>query len=309
MESKFFIATKLSDYVTAIDGMGTERAFLIKGTERALLIDGLTGIGSLKSFVRELTELPVSLALTHGHIDHAGAAYEYKECFMHPDDIALMYTPHHSCIQDRYDFVASANPHAAKQYMPSIEDVIPPCPVKTYPIYDGDVFDLGGVTIRAIHVPGHTSGSIVYLDPASRTIFSGDACNGNTLLCLDGSTTIQEYYQSLQYFKTWQPAFDVMYGGHDPRPIPNTIIDDALQLCEEIMARTDEKVPTAFCGDPAYLGLKRGDNGLPLRGGYADIMYKESMIFQREKLTIQGKPLTWRNQVLQNKELVVMQNS
>lgn len=296
MENKFFIAAKLSDYVTAIDGMGTERAYLIEGSERALLIDGLTGIGSLKSFVRELTELPVCLTLTHGHIDHAGAVYEYGECFMHPDDIALMYTPHHSSVQERYEFVASANCNAAKQYMPKIEDVIPPCPVKTYPLYDGDIFDLGGVFIEAIHVPGHTSGSIVYLDRASRTVYSGDACNGNTLLCLDGSTTIEEYKQGLLHLKTYQPHFDVMYGGHDPRPIPNTIIDDALWLCDEIMARTDEKIPASFRDIPAYLGLQRGKDGLPLRGGYADIMYREDMIFQRKRQMIQGKPLTWRNQ-------------
>lgn len=298
MRNKFFIATKLSDYVTAIDGMGTERAFLIEGRERALLIDGLTGIGSLKSFVRELTELPVMLALTHGHVDHAGAVYEYGECFMHPDDIALMYTPHHSSIEGRYGFVSGANANSANPYMPRIEDVIPPRPVKTYPLYDGDIFDLGGVQIEAIHVPGHTSGSLVFLDRASRIIYSGDACNGNTLLCLDGSTTIEEYRQSLLHFKTFQPYFDVMYGGHDPNPSPNTIIDEAIELCDMIMSRTDDKVPTAFQGMPAFLGLHRGDNGRPIRGGYADIMYREDMIFRREKPVIQGAPITWRNQSL-----------
>ena len=52
MKSKFFTAAKISDYATVIDGMGGERCYLIEGSDRALLIDGLTGVGSLKAFVR-----------------------------------------------------------------------------------------------------------------------------------------------------------------------------------------------------------------------------------------------------------------
>ena len=71
--NKFFTAEKILPNVTRITGLGGEHAYLIEGEKRALLIDGLTGVGSLKAFVRELTELPVMLAITHGHIDHCGA--------------------------------------------------------------------------------------------------------------------------------------------------------------------------------------------------------------------------------------------
>ena len=77
-ESKFFKARRIYDNVTLITGLGGEQSFLIEGSDKALLIDGLSGVGSLKAFVRELTELPVTLVNTHGHVDHIGADFEYK---------------------------------------------------------------------------------------------------------------------------------------------------------------------------------------------------------------------------------------
>ena len=60
MQNKFFTAEKISSYVTRITGLGGENAYLIEGSDRALLFDGLSGVGSLKSFVRELTELKLN---------------------------------------------------------------------------------------------------------------------------------------------------------------------------------------------------------------------------------------------------------
>lgn len=101
--SKFFTSRKIFDNVTQIGGLGGELCYLIEGSEKALLIDGLTGVGSLKAFVRECTDLPVTLVLTHGHVDHAGASFEYGECYVNPADVALLYE--HGDIDKRYGFV------------------------------------------------------------------------------------------------------------------------------------------------------------------------------------------------------------
>ena len=63
MKSKFFTATRVDDRTTLITGLGGENCYLLEGDERSLLIDGLTGVGSLKAFVRELTDLPVIIGL------------------------------------------------------------------------------------------------------------------------------------------------------------------------------------------------------------------------------------------------------
>ncbi len=39
---------------------------------------------------------------------------------------------------------------------------------------DGDIVDLGGVTLEVLHTPGHTGGSICLYEPESKTMFTGD---------------------------------------------------------------------------------------------------------------------------------------
>ena len=83
MESKFFKARKILDRVTLISGLAGEQCYLIEGAEKALLIDALSGIGSLKAFVRELTDLPVELLNTHSDMDHIGSNAQFEAFYMH----------------------------------------------------------------------------------------------------------------------------------------------------------------------------------------------------------------------------------
>ena len=198
--------SKIYPNVTRIAGMGGELCYLVEGSERALLIDGLSGVGSLRAFVRELTELPVTLVITHGHVDHAPAIYEYGEGFIHPDDIALMYSPLHSSMERRLGFALGGKMMGGLRTEPTMADVIPTTPVKTYPVYDGDIFDLGGTQIEVVHVPGHTYGSIALIDKDNRACYTGDCCNMNTLLFLLGSTTIEEYKESLLHLRKNSPS-------------------------------------------------------------------------------------------------------
>ena len=39
---------------------------------------------------------------------------------------------------------------------------------------DGDIIDLGGVTLEVVHTPGHTPGSICLLEPESGYLITGD---------------------------------------------------------------------------------------------------------------------------------------
>ena len=293
LRNKFFVADKLLDGVTRITGLAGELCYLIEGTERTLLIDGLSGVGSLRAFVRELTELPVTRVATHGHIDHIGAAWEYGEVFIHPDDIALMYTEMHSSVESRLKFTGS-NPAMEKRTKTREEDVPPAHGIKTYPVYDGDVFQLGGMKIEVIGVPGHTYGTLVFLDRAKRVVYSGDACNINTLLHLVGSTTVEEYLQSLQHFKTFQKDFDVTYGGHIRSAVPNTIIDDGIAMCRRILNETDEAVPLGSYAQGAFLASDRGADYVPKCGGYCNIVYRKDMKQKRVHPEILGAPNYYR---------------
>lgn len=280
-ESKFFKARKIYDHVTLITGLGGEQSYLIEGSDKALLIDGLSGVGSLKWFVRELTELPVTLVNTHGHVDHIGANFEYKEVYISPEDIWLMYA--HSGQEMRLGFAKGGAAFAPLPTEPRLDDVTVPGPVKTLPIRDGDIFDLGGVKLEVIAVPGHTRGTVVFLDRDLRVIYSGDACNRNTLVYGEESTSIEQYKESLLHLKEFMPAFDLLWGGHGGAAEQPGIVDDAISLCDEIMAGTDDGIEAVgFTGKKCWYAKRKNERFQRLDGGVANIAYAKSRIWKKD---------------------------
>ena len=280
-ESKFFKTRKLFGHVTLITGLGGEQAYLIEGGERALLVDGLSGVGSLKAFVRELTELPVTLVNTHGHVDHIGADFEYGEVRIAPEDVELMYA--HSSREMRLEFAKTGAMFAPLPTEPRLSDVTVPGPVKTLPLKDGDIFDLGGVELEVIAVPGHTRGTVVFLDRDLRIVYSGDACNRNTLLYGTESTSIEQYRESLLHLKNFLPAFDGLWGGHGGGAEAPGIVDDAISLCDEIMAGTDDAIgATGFGGRPCLYAKKKDERFRRLDGGTANIAYSRDRIWKKD---------------------------
>lgn len=287
-QNKFFTAYNVTESVTRIMGLAMECCYIIEGTERALLIDGLTGIGSLKAFVRDLTELPVTVAITHAHMDHTGVAWESDSIYLHPDDIFLLYSEEEShkkrCLDFVNLFLGMGVPCRTK---PTVKDVLAAHPLRTYPIRDGDVIDLGGIQIEVIAVPGHTRGTIVFLDRSNRIVYAGDACNANTLLNLNGSTSIEEYKDSLEHLWSYESAFDVLWSGHDHTSIPKQIISDGIALCNRILTRTDDAVETEdMFGGKSYIAARRGDGYLIVDGGLCNIVYKAETIYESKSPTL-----------------------
>ena len=275
MKTKFFESQKIMDNVTMIAGLAGELCYLIEGKEKALLVDGLSGVGSLKAFVRELTDLPVELVLTHSHPDHMGAAFEYGQCFLHPDDIRGLYEAGDA--ERRFAFAASG----AKDFILRMEDTVPCVPVRTLPAEDGQVFDLDGTQLEVVAVPGHTWGSIVLLDRAARVVYSGDAVNANTLLFLGGAS-IEQYRESLLHLKSFENAYDVLWGGHGGVSVPKRIVPEAIQLCEEIMAGTDQKAKGDFMGRAALYAREKDEFFRRFDGGVANIAYSPDRIWKRQ---------------------------
>jgi glyoxylase-like metal-dependent hydrolase (beta-lactamase superfamily II) len=276
--SKFFSPQRIAPQTTVIAGLGMELCYLLEGSERALLIDALSGAGNLRAFCRELTDLPITLVNTHGHVDHAGGNFDFGECYIHPNDIALVYESCRS--KERRGFVEKMLKAAHREVPLSGDDFTELGPIKTLPVKEGDVFDLGGRTIEVFSLAGHTTGSIVLLDRKEGILFSGDACNVNTLVCLPHSTSIEEYRENLLRFKEQQPFFTVMYGGHGLFGFPNTLLDEAIDLCGEIMDRRDDAVPGDFLGLPCFYGKQKDQTFKRLDGKTANIAYRADAIFR-----------------------------
>ncbi|MFP3042290.1 MBL fold metallo-hydrolase [Treponema primitia] len=269
MGSKFFTTNEIAPRTTAIIGLGNELCYLVEGKTNSLLIDSLIGVGNLRAFCRELTDLPITVVNTHGHIDHVGGNFDFDTCFIHPADIPLIYETE----ERRIEYVKNGIKKSGKNIILLESDFSIAKPIKTFPVNDGFTFDLGDRNIEVISVPGHTKGSIVLLDRSNKIVFSGDACNSNTLLFLPHSTPIHEYQESLEHFKRFQPYFDVMWGGHGLWPVPKIIIDEAIELCGEIIAGTDDAVPSEHLGRPCVYAKKKDSNFKRLDGKIANIAY------------------------------------
>lgn len=71
--------TKFMDNFYILDD-GMVRQFLIIGEKEALLIDaGFPGC-HIRDAVSAVTDLPVSVIMTHGDMDHAGGLTEFGKC-------------------------------------------------------------------------------------------------------------------------------------------------------------------------------------------------------------------------------------
>ena len=69
-----------------IDEFDCASLFLLIGSEKAMLIDCGMGIGDLKSAVRKITDKPLIVVISHGHVDHTGNARQFEEIWIHPKD-------------------------------------------------------------------------------------------------------------------------------------------------------------------------------------------------------------------------------
>jgi glyoxylase-like metal-dependent hydrolase (beta-lactamase superfamily II) len=274
MNSKFFTSQEIAPHTTAIIGLGNELCYLLEGKTKALLIDTLIGAGNLRAFCRELTDLPITVVNTHGHVDHTGGNFNFDECYIHPNDISLIYETE----ERRISYVENGIKNSGGNIVLLESDFTVAKPMKTLPVYNGFIFDLGDRSIEVITIPGHTRGTIVLLDRNNGIVFSGDACNANTLLFLPHSTSIEGYRESLLHFKKFQPYFDVMWGGHALWAVPKVIIDEAIELCGEILAGNDDAIESEHLGRPCFYGKKKDCNFKRLDGKISNIAYSKNKI-------------------------------
>ena len=162
---------KVGCYYIKEAGPGIYRIFnngvhmdLIVGEEKALLFDTGHGFGDLHEAVRAVTDLPLYVVDSHGHLDHAcGNCWFGQEVYIHPKDMELCRQ--HNSPQSRRDGIGMAKESAGR--FPGIEMLPVDFDAESYvkmgcgnlvPVEEGHVFDLGGRTLQVVELPGHTKG-------------------------------------------------------------------------------------------------------------------------------------------------------
>lgn len=110
---------------------------------------------------------------------------------------------------------------------------------------DGQRFDLGGRVIQVMHTPGHTPGSVVFLDEKYRSAFTGDAFgSGHVWLQLQPHIPMSVYQASCTKMLAQMRALGIskLYPGHFApygEPFDRTYMDDMIELASKL-SRGDE---------------------------------------------------------------------
>ena len=234
---------KLDDHTWIGSGnrVSSETLYLIEGKDKAVLLDAGTHIPDLDKIVAGITEKPVSLLLTHGHGDHVGAAGCFDELWINNADASML-----------------------RKYKGKIHH-----------IENGQKFDLGGRVLEAYYTPGHTAGSVTFLEVGTDKGYSGDAFgNTNLLIMTDLSTMIRTCKESVKYFKA--NGYERFYNGHFWGDNLETIhrIEDIQRIVEEVLAGTLEGEDT---------GSPRGLNRIVTRDGVRVNYNHEQAVEERSR--------------------------
>ena len=241
---------KLNENIYLMDDNGEATGYLVVGQKRAAVIDTMNGFADVAAVCRGITPLPLTVINTHGHCDHIfGNVYFPGPCLMHPADNQLA---EEMCEME--EFQKGIQKYGLR---------MPPFA----PIQDGEEIDLGGLTLRAVLLPGHTPGSICLLLKEQRVLFTGDAINRHLWAQLDDSLPMHEIVRQLDGIMSIREKADFILHGHATDWEPISLLPMMHDAAEEILHADPEK-------DPDYHWFGGVCKHHPYDNGRATICYR-----------------------------------
>ena len=169
--------------------------YLLEGNDRALLIDTGLGICDISEEVKTLTDKPVTAVATHIHWDHIGGHRYYSDFYAHEAELNWLAGEFPLNMQTIRGMVVDRC-ELPQGYDVGTYQFFQGTPTRV--LHDGDVIDLGGREITALHTPGHSPGHMCFWEAATGYLFTGDLVYKDTLFAYYPSTDPQAYLKSLE---------------------------------------------------------------------------------------------------------------
>lgn len=164
------------------------------------IIDPGAEPGKIFAAVASLELKPALILNTHGHVDHIGANRDMKEkygvpLYLHAADVPMLKVTEHV----ELSLLLGARDSPAPDHL----------------LVDGDAIAVGRETLRVIHTPGHTPGSVGFL--GAGVVFSGDTlfCGGVGRTDLEGGSW-KDLDKSIREKLFVLPGETVVLPGHGP---------------------------------------------------------------------------------------------
>lgn len=164
---------KIRDYVYHIEDCidNPSSMYCIVGNKKVLWVDTANTHSGSENELREIVDQiaqdkEVIVAITHNHFDHVGQLSVFdKEMILFP-------------IMDKED----------KDYSPQFKF-----------IEDGCCIDLGGLLIKAVSVPGHTAGSMVFIEDQEELVITGDAIGSSFVWLFFMDNVLAHYKKGIHH--------------------------------------------------------------------------------------------------------------
>lgn len=228
----------------------------ILGDDKIMIIDaGLGMTGDFRKYIESVTgtDKPFLLVCTHLHPDHVGSAVQFVERYCShldqnaPNMVSFSFDTT-GRLADLEDFALESKT-AIEYYR---EHMIRNNRCEFKDIKDGDIFDLGGVKLEAIAVPGHSEGSMAFYNRDENYCFTGDAINTDVHLKKLDREAFRRYKKTMESFIARVDEEVTLYPAHLPVPMTIEVVRSLVLVCEDLISgsnlRRDPMGETIFRG-------------------------------------------------------------
>lgn len=268
--NQLFKIQPITDRITRIIGISNEIFYLIVGEEKAALLDSGVGVGNVKELVESITNKPVMVILTHGHVDHISGSGVFEEIYLNEKDEKL-YRQHLTDEMRKFHINMSIG-EKIKCINPF--DYIELTKKKCKQLNVGDIFDLGEITLEICEGAGHTLGQITVLIKEERMLLLGDACNCFTFVFLPESTSIKKYREVMNRLNQYvYGKYDFVLISHATGSAPCNIITQIIKVCDDILSGNTDDIPFEFNGETGYIAKAVDKHINRIDGGIGNIVY------------------------------------
>lgn len=231
---KYYDVHRLMDNVYVLFNSNVNIA-LVVGKDRALVWDTGMGYADPMPQIREITDKPIEVVISHGHFDHLGGLYFFDApVYMSQADLPTAKV-HDSREMREYGLRQSRPASKIAFWMKWFsrdfdEDrYLNEKPFQDYTwIDEGDTFDLGDDAFEVVNMPGHTPGSIALYSKKRKLMLVSDAANPMIFLQLPESEPLSVYQQSLRHALSYD--FDTFLTGHVPKLFPRSDMEQYLKV-------------------------------------------------------------------------------
>lgn len=172
---------------------------VLAGTQKAIVIDTGYGKADHRKFIENIVNVPYRVINSHGHPDHVLGNSQFPSVYIHRADLQ--------------EAIRCNTEHGKEVHMQELD-------------LDSE-YDLGGLHIRPVALPGHTKGTVGFLVKEERLLIAGDAFNPDMWMFAANHDTLETLEQTLE--KALTLDFDTYLGAHTIHEVPQNFLNEVLQ--------------------------------------------------------------------------------